>query len=221
MATTKNVEWKKYNGTDYDTLYPKASGNNIVNTVPVKNGGTGADSAQQARANLGIAYSNMGVNPVATGGTGKSNLDAGKVLVGKGTSAVEMRSVIDNTTPQTIPSTNSMVTGRSVSNWTGSGNINTVGTVQSGTWQGDAVDVAHGGTGATTPSEALNNLGAFPKSGGTFTGGIEVSGGVAMTGSLWVQSRVTMKDILILEAPSFGNVLPSTGTAGQIFFKRA
>jgi len=42
----------------------------------------------------------------------------------------------------------------------GSSSITTVGTITSGTWNGSAVPVANGGTGATTATGALTNLGA-------------------------------------------------------------
>jgi hypothetical protein len=52
----------------------------------------------------------------------------------------------------------------------GSGNITTVGTITTGTWQATAVAVAFGGTGATTAPTALTNLGAAPLASPTFTG---------------------------------------------------
>jgi len=49
-------------------------------------------------------------------------------------------------------------------------NITTVGTIGTGVWQGTAVAIAYGGTGATTAVNALANLGAVPLAGGTMTG---------------------------------------------------
>lgn len=43
--------------------------------------------------------------------------------------------------------------------WAGSTNITTLGTISSGTWQGTAIGLAYGGTGATTAAGARNNLG--------------------------------------------------------------
>lgn len=47
--------------------------------------------------------------------------------------------------------------------YAGQGSISTVGTITSGTWNGTTIAVAHGGTGATTPDTARNNLGAAAK----------------------------------------------------------
>lgn len=49
------------------------------------------------------------------------------------------------------------------SNYVGQASITTVGTIASGTWQGTAVAVANGGTGAATPAAARTNLGAVGK----------------------------------------------------------
>lgn len=47
----------------------------------------------------------------------------------------------------------------SISNsYTGGTGINTVGTITTGTWNGTAIDVAHGGTGATSKEAAFANL---------------------------------------------------------------
>ena len=47
----------------------------------------------------------------------------------------------------------------SIQNFPGSGQISTVGTITSGTWNGSNVDVAHGGTGASDAASARTNLG--------------------------------------------------------------
>lgn len=44
-------------------------------------------------------------------------------------------------------------------NYVGQTSIDTLGDVQTGTWSADTIDVEHGGTGATTASAALENLG--------------------------------------------------------------
>lgn len=52
MATTKNITMKQFNGTDYDTLYPKTLGSQITGAVPVASGGTGGTTAQAGMYNL-------------------------------------------------------------------------------------------------------------------------------------------------------------------------
>jgi hypothetical protein len=54
--------------------------------------------------------------------------------------------------------------------YTGQGSITTVGTIASGTWQGTAVAVGYGGTGASTAAGARANLGALTRATGTLTG---------------------------------------------------
>jgi len=46
------------------------------------------------------------------------------------------------------------------STWPGQTSITTLGTIVTGTWNGNTIDVLHGGTGATTASGARSNLGA-------------------------------------------------------------
>ena len=55
-------------------------------------------------------------------------------------------------------------------------NITTVGTIGTGVWQGTAVGISYGGTGATSASVALSNLGALPLAGGTMTGDLILDG---------------------------------------------
>lgn len=52
----------------------------------------------------------------------------------------------------------SSVENTALSTWTGASTISTVGTISIGTWQGTAVGIAYGGTGATTKTAAFNAL---------------------------------------------------------------
>jgi hypothetical protein len=49
------------------------------------------------------------------------------------------------------------------STYAGQDSIDTVGTIAFGVWEGSTIDVAHGGTGATTAADARTNLGATTK----------------------------------------------------------
>jgi hypothetical protein len=54
------------------------------------------------------------------------------------------------------------VTGNAIdiaANYAGQSSIDTVGLVTTGTWMGTPVDIAYGGTGATSPSDAMDALG--------------------------------------------------------------
>ena len=52
MATTKNIIMKQFNGTDYDTLYPKTIGAQIAGAVPIASGGTNGTTAPSGVNNL-------------------------------------------------------------------------------------------------------------------------------------------------------------------------
>lgn len=58
------------------------------------------------------------------------------------------------------------ISGNTISvatNYAGGSSIVTVGTITAGTWQGTAVGIAYGGTGATTAAGARGNIGALGK----------------------------------------------------------
>ena len=52
MATTKNITMKQFNGTDYDTLYPKTVASQITGAVPIASGGTNGTTASSGVNNL-------------------------------------------------------------------------------------------------------------------------------------------------------------------------
>ncbi len=54
MATDYDITIKRYNGTDYDALYPKVRSSSIEGTVDIVHGGTGANNAATARTNLAV-----------------------------------------------------------------------------------------------------------------------------------------------------------------------
>lgn len=64
MATTYNIVERRYNGTDYDTLYPATKGENLVSPVPVELGGTGGTTGAAGMKNLLDALST--VTPTGT-----------------------------------------------------------------------------------------------------------------------------------------------------------
>lgn len=51
-----------------------------------------------------------------------------------------------------------LVENTTLSTWTGSGNITTLGTISSGVWQSTDVGIAYGGTGKSTAQAAINAL---------------------------------------------------------------
>lgn len=59
MASTKNITMRQFNGIDYDTLYPKTKAQQILGTIPVTSGGTGATTAGGAVDSLITALSTI------------------------------------------------------------------------------------------------------------------------------------------------------------------
>jgi|GEM_PF-4626122 len=158
--------------------------------VGVSYGGTGASDAATARSNLG-AVSKTGDTlsgvytlssgslsaPVITGTTVNATKVVGTSIngttltgshVGDGSSLTNLNA--SQLSSGTIPS--ARITG--------------VGTVTSGVWQGNAVDVAYGGTGASDAATARTNLGAVSKTGDTLTGVYTLSSGSLSVPSLTV-----------------------------------
>ncbi len=98
-----------------------------------------------------------------TGGGTSGNLTLGlapvanKMLLGNNSggdaaptalNAVAVKSILDL----------SLVENTKLSTWNGSSNLSTLGTVTSGTWNGNAIPIAHGGTGASDAATAINTL---------------------------------------------------------------
>ena len=91
MATTKNIQMQVFNGTDYDTLYPKV---NLANSIGVAPSATKLETAKTIRTNLAstsaasfdgttnITPGVTGILPVANGGTGVNSLDTLKNNLG-------------------------------------------------------------------------------------------------------------------------------------------
>jgi hypothetical protein len=105
--------------------------------------------------------------PVGSAGTVNDNSlwlanPAGTVTVG--TTAIPFTEL--NRAADLVAGTGITIAGNTISvatNFAGGTSIATVGTITAGTWQGTAVAVGFGGTGATTAAGARTNLGATGK----------------------------------------------------------
>jgi len=103
---------------------------------------------------------------VARGGTGATTFTSGAALIGNGTGAVETRAIYTRGSLGTLDwgtNNDALLTKAAMAYWNGaytgtSSNIAYLGTIKGGVWNGSAIPIAHGGTGATTPAAARTNL---------------------------------------------------------------
>ena len=93
---------------------------------------------------------------IANGGTGSTSASAARTALG----------LAIGTNVQAYSATLDAVAGGT---YTGATSITTVGTIGTGTWNGTAIAIANGGTGATTVSGARTNLGATTVGSNLFT----------------------------------------------------
>ena len=61
IGSVKKITLQQNNGTDYDTLYPKVRGEDIVSPVPVNQGGTGQTSGQASLNYLILSGTNQNI----------------------------------------------------------------------------------------------------------------------------------------------------------------
>jgi len=122
---------------------------------------------------------------VSYGGTGATSASGARTNLG----------LVIGTDVQAYNSTLAAVAGGT---YTGASSITTLGTIGTGTWQGTAVGVSYGGTGATSASSARTNLGlaigtdvqAYSSTlaavaGGTYTGATSITTVGTITTGTW------------------------------------
>lgn len=108
-----------------------------------------------------------GTLAVGHGGTGATTFTSGAALIGNGTSAIGTRAIYTRSSAGTLDwgtKNDALLTKAAIAYWNGAysgtaSNIAYVGTIKGGTWNGSAIPVANGGTGATTAAGARTNLG--------------------------------------------------------------
>ena len=140
---------------------------------------------------------------------GLSSVTTNTTLTGSGTSAdplglasISPYTILGNNTglsaiPTALTNTQAKsllglenVENTALSTWAGSSNITTLGTITSGTWNGDVISIDKGGTGATTASGALTALGGQPVDDDlTALAGLSTTGLIARTAEGTVATR--------------------------------
>lgn len=122
-----------------------------------------------------VDLSDLPTVSVSKGGTGKTSLTSGEVLIGAGTGAITSKAITDNQdkgdlkwsskttnglnliTLNTLAYFNGAYKQDASGNYTS--NIKKLGTIDQGEWNGTVIGIAYGGTGATTAPNARKALG--------------------------------------------------------------
>lgn len=111
--------------------------------------------------------------PISSGGTGAATAAAGLINLG---GVPTTRTVNGKALSANVVLTQADISG------TASSGVNS--NITSLTGLTTALSIAQGGTAATTAAAALNNLNGMPKTGGTFTGAVTVTGTLGVSGSI-------------------------------------
>lgn len=186
-------------GTDAATKAYVDSASASANTYK----GTADASAANPTAATGVGvWSNGWLYRITTPGSTAFGyqLDTGDYVIYNGATWDK----IDSTDPAVTGTTNRITVTGSIdtgfvadiaSNYVGQSSITTLGTITTGVWNGSAIDVARGGTGATTAAGARTALSAAGVYTATFTDASLTAGILTATHSLGNQfAQVTIYD---------------------------
>jgi hypothetical protein len=129
----------------------------------------------------------------------------------------------------------SVLNGTTLGSGVTSSSLTSVGTIATGTWQGTAVAVAYGGTGATDAATARTNLGlaigtdvqAYNSTlaavaGGTYTGDDSIATVGTITAGTWNGSTIAVANGgtgATTATGAINNLLPSQGSAANKYLK--
>jgi len=155
--TLKGTTDKTFNWVDATDAWTSSEHINIASGKELKIAGTtvlsgstlGSGITSSSLTSVGSIISGTwqgSTVDVSYGGTGAVNASGARSNLG----------LVIGTDVQAYNSTLAAVAGGS---YTGASSITTLGTIGTGTWQGTAVGVSYGGTGATSASNARTNLG--------------------------------------------------------------
>ena len=156
---------------------------------------TNADTSAEVKAGLfvfvseGTANGNNGYtlttdDPITLGTTSLTftqTSGAGQITAGTGLTKTGNQIDVGGTTDRITINADTVDIA---STYVGQTSITTLGTIATGTWQGTAIAVAYGGTGATTAANARSNLGVSGVYKASFTNSSLVAGVLTLTHNL-------------------------------------
>lgn len=145
LYSYKLNKWIVYG--DGSNVYCNGTATNVTGTVAIDHGGTGAKNAADARANLAVPNMQTENYPALLPPDGSNNW----IKIGKANSSYGLL-------PSQAGSKGSGHNSLGTSSWYWS---NAYVDNYYGSWKGDTIPVAKGGTGATTAAAARTNLGAI------------------------------------------------------------
>lgn len=119
-------------------------------TFPGEVAATSFSGSGASLTSLNANNISSGTLSVGCGGTGATTFTAGAALIGNGTGAIQTRLITNNTFATAVTASTDLITANTLYYHTGNSNIVTVGTITSGTWQGNTIAVSYGGTGKTS-----------------------------------------------------------------------
>jgi hypothetical protein len=180
IAIGENASQSNTSGSYITTLGYGAdvASNNLSNATAIGNGAI-------VNANNTIQLGNSSVTSVVTSGTVSATGFTGPLtgnVTGNASTATKLAATkningvaFDGSADITITANSNTLTGTTLASNVVSSSLTSVGTITSGVWSATTIDVAHGGTGATTASAALTNL-IGSQSANTVLAGVASSG---------------------------------------------
>jgi hypothetical protein len=155
--TLKGTTDKTFNWVDATDAWTSSEHINLATGKAYYINGTSVLSG----STLGSGITSSSLTSVGTIGTGVWQGTAVGVSYGGtgATSASDARTNLGLAIGSDVQAYNSTLAAVAGGSYTGTSSITTLGTIGTGTWQGTAVGVSYGGTGATSASNARTNLG--------------------------------------------------------------
>jgi hypothetical protein len=232
---TGNVSGSAGTAGSATTAGTATTAQNVSGTVGIGNGGTGATTAAGALANLGAISSSSAVFSGATTFNGDLQMQNNFALYGRnfagasyklldvdssnqvnlaniGGGSIRLLNQARNTVLVSVNDAGAMAVSGNVTAPTFNGNLaGNATTATSATTAGSVsgtIAIANGGTGATTASAALSNLGGVGLNAPAFTGVPTISGVAIAT-----QGYVTSQSYAPLASPNFSGTPQIAGAA--------